>query len=502
MLNKDSIVSRKEIADTLSISVRSVSNDLNYIADLCQDILHISTSSAGSSLILDKKANFLTVQRCFYQDSSTHQFLHWLCFQTNVSLEDAAKALHTSTSTIKRIIARANKIIGQYYDISISTTPLGYKGEEHHIQVFLVDLLDAMHSPLNWPFKHLSDEQSLTNCLTNIALALNIPLDYKKLRYLKLATCVSWLRLRQGHKFHLGNRRERIIDEARDILGMPRFHSCLRTSSIMNALSFDEDLLSQTFAIFMNQAHLIDLNSYSDDVFIEESRLFFQDKVEELIERFSLKLEDTEAYYRQIVSNIRLIPASLEARTLFVDRITPFNERVQAFNPDFYQALRAMTQEYLDSFLPRYASYDGYIVSCLYKYWPNLITQLQDSHRKLQGLVITSYDMGFTQMKADLLNRYLGFMIQFEAIDLAQIKSHQLSQMPHQIIISDFFMDEIPGKLIFNILDLPTTSDAYKIIQRISQSDLQIESINQSTLLDLHPEIDQEQSCLNEHLFS
>ncbi|MFV0394254.1 MAG: helix-turn-helix domain-containing protein, partial [Coprobacillaceae bacterium] len=138
ILSKNEVITIQELAETIGVSSRSITNDLRFIEQELKDVLHIERFKRGGiKLIWDHSNSIEHTISILAMNTLSFRLIDGLFQGMEMSVEEWAEYLYASKITMYRTIDHVSKIMETYHCSIEKGSIVKFGGEEINIRFFL-----------------------------------------------------------------------------------------------------------------------------------------------------------------------------------------------------------------------------------------------------------------------------------------------------------------------------------------------------------------------------
>jgi len=135
-LSNENGCTMEELSSNLGYSIRTIRSDIDHFRKSFQDLFAIKLSKTNRWFIEEKYSlSVLHGINRIYKENINVQLLIMLMENRNMSIEEYARSLHSSYSSLFRNLKKVNALLKEY-ELSLTTKPLQIKGNVRQIRYF------------------------------------------------------------------------------------------------------------------------------------------------------------------------------------------------------------------------------------------------------------------------------------------------------------------------------------------------------------------------------
>lgn len=175
------------------------------------------------------------------------------------------------------------------------------------------------------------------------------------------------------------------------------------------------------------------------------------------MDQFHLQLEDRDGLYRSLAAYFTYRLSNFKKKEFFLKRSTYLLAYVSLANPELHTEVTAIFKEFVSEF-PEFGDYRiDELTLAFYSLWPDLLSQLFYGREPLKALVVCQNDAFYGESLVHLINKGSSNLIHAELYDGYRIDMNQLTQLPYDLIITDFMVESVKeGVPVYTFGQLPS----------------------------------------------
>lgn len=451
-----------DLAVVIGVTKKTMRNYVQIIEEKFKDYADFYYS--GTMLYVQFRSNFglIGMKKLLLRESLLYKILLNSFFDPSIKKTDLAFELGFSETSIYRHIQQFNEQLPDVYDLTFSYSDFKLKGKEEEIQKFYVNMfMETMLHPGDWPFTGTIREDVVETFAQRMYNYLHFSPSPAQHIYIKVAIAVSFFRLLNGHPIHTENFRDDLVAKAKG----------LATDSVINDLAKDVmpkqqvdstvDLLISVLSIFYAEENpmLFDDTNLLDERLqsIKRCEAFFESRLPGFLDQFHLQLEDRDGLYRSLAAYFTYRLSNFKKKEFFLKRSTYLLAYVSLANPELHTEVTAIFKEFVSEF-PEFDDYRiDELTLAFYSLWPDLLSQLFYGREPLKALVVCQNDAFYGESLVHLINKGSSNLIRAELYDGYRIDMNQLTQLPYDLIITDFMVESVKeGVPVYTFDQLPS----------------------------------------------
>ncbi|NKC68424.1 helix-turn-helix domain-containing protein [Vagococcus fluvialis] len=187
----------QELGNNLRVSSNTIREDKKKINKFIKPAQILFNSDKKMYLQMNDNISIDFIYSVIIKNSLELNILEMIFFEEQILLEDYAEQNFISISTLKRIIAKMNKVL-QTKSVYISTNPVQLRGDENRICFMMFHLFREKYIDFKYPFQEI-DTLTFNELLKGIIKNSSDFLNFQDMERLKLLILVSIVRVKNNH---------------------------------------------------------------------------------------------------------------------------------------------------------------------------------------------------------------------------------------------------------------------------------------------------------------
>lgn len=451
LLEMDEWATIPTLAEHLDSSTRNIKEDIAFLRRT-EPELGIESSHLGFRIMMDQTTGIQEYYRKILKETLIFQVLEEIFFDETLSIDELARVLPVSSSTIYRTVKTLNAYFSEF-DCRIETNPCRVVGDEEHIRRYYRTYFKESYTLLEWPFRNL--KEATVNAKFNRVLAAlsrdeNVDddvIDFAFYESIKLMTVVNSTRYGNGHKVDTSDNESFLF---KVIFNVVKLYAKSRYSSKLNLNELTPEYIYQVYYPYFEKNAAFGIKPLNrlrkKNATVNEAVTYLEESLQSLANSLAIEINSEELLVA-LYGTVYIEEHDANGMHILYDRNKLFNQRIQWQFPKTYQALYDMCSEFR-RLLGRSADEDklNYLVYTLFTYWEQLLTDLYGKYQKPRVLVLSGSH--FTH--ANTIKQFLAFELNNNiTIDVYQnhiLSFEILKELDYDLIVSTFQLPQFGDK--------------------------------------------------------
>lgn len=464
------------LAKELGCSVRILKDDIHDLNEEHDDF-ELETSYEGVRLVFKPNKGIQGIYREFLLRSKAFDLFQLIFTNESYTTEELATLLFISTSTLRRLIKKAQKYLMENFELSIQSNPYRYMGDEKDIRYFCFQLFAESFPNHKWAIDDV-DSEELDIFLKSFHDKIDLSLPYTTMHYLKIVVSVNSIRYKQQHKIKQMNTTEQSRQD------LATFFSDTDTRSLNHPFPFelDEEAFLQlffpfsTFWYLKNTKHLE--NSLKINGQLKASHHYLSKWLKHLSVEHQVPLPNMDELLLDLHNLNYFYEKPVQTKSLLFDQRKNFIDSIQKNYPILYRQLYnglTIYRKKMNQFTTK--TIVDYLIHLLFTHWHNLLPKLQEkTEDSVQLLIFSVTDVNHARMIKDYLTYHFRNHLTIDLHTENYLTMEDLPNLPYDIVVSNAPLPDIPSSLCICIETLPTPNDMH-VIQE-TMKDIRLERLN------------------------
>lgn len=425
-----------ELSDHFKCSPKTIRNDIHIINDFFYPVEIVTHQSKGISLQLPSNYSIEFVYEVILENSLEFTLLELIFFKKNLTVSKAADKLHSSPSTIRRLISKMNEALKDEC-ISIHTFPIKMIGNEADICNFYVHLITEKYSSRKKPFSSLqlkALDQALLILAEKEKVSLNFP-DIEKLRIWIMVNIVRMQNDPTGNIVFSSLNEEKATEIVNSLTPTHKI-----TFKMIFRLELDVQVISRLFYVFLVKQFAFDATTFDVILNGDSNAAKIVSMFDEIITNTAIEFDIPLLNKKEILLNLYNVSILQYGQPFILyDKCRFFIESIEMKNPEFTDFLK---RQYMDVFnQPKLMHYELY--SYLYftiTHWQNLPSFLDRASPKLRVVLFFNTDIEHMEfIKNEIALRFQ------EKLVVQLVNDISLSTFKKNVPLYDIILTNISG---------------------------------------------------------
>lgn len=457
-LSKSNITSLKDLSEKTNISKRILLSLVDSINNDYQGSVHINIEGSVGRISFKKDYCSKRFIKSIFSNYSIFKIIELTFFNNKLTINDISNMVFISTSSIYLLINEFNKYIKDYYDLKLSTNPIQLKGDEVEIRKFYFRIFSELYESGDFARKHLNNDQEeiLEEVVEYIIRFLNIETDFYWFNKVKKTSLVSFIRYMTGHKIQ----DENIINKVRYLMTYYKDKNYdFSFFEEKTGVSLNEEILADIFypylldGFFFRQTDdLSRVLSKNDKTSLSaESAMNLASIVSSLSSKYHLPVKNMFSIILDVHNNSFMEKYGFGSKPLLFDENSKALGNLYKLNPKFFDDLK----EKITSYYKNIGEPKDYIVSrlclALFSDWDGLYDLLVEKKGRLKGVIISDLSKNHAKLIKDQIENLVGRVIELSLYDDFYFTNKKLQNLDCDMIITNFYIPPIEGKIIYQI---------------------------------------------------
>ena len=460
--------SYREVAKKFNTNRRSIYEDLNYLRGKFPDMV-IQTDSDTVYLRLPDNIRIDYFYTYMIRESVAFDLLQSLFLYNEFERSEIIKKIDISQSTLYRLVHQINMELLEQYNLEIKLTPVKLVGEEANIRTFYNQLFSEAGNVMDWPFEIVL--YKLEEFLQLIAQIFDFKLNFGNKHYWANIIAVNIVRTKLGNKLPNSDKANYYYQ----MFDTPEHASFKSLFQQATGFEFSKDSLQQLFYPFVQENYIASLSHFiSNDMSQDNERksiLYLNAIIDDFIQEFDVILTNRDTLLFELHDTL-LINKKITVNTIHVNRKGNFIKYLKKSFPEAYHYINErMTNFYLNFHTDNNQSVVDQFVYTFFIKFNNILEQLQNKKAKLKATIVTDLEYEHALFVYNWIKQRVGPILELDIYEESSICIERLKSLDSHILISNFYIEDIPDKLLLWIEDYPTPQNYQSLTKMISQLD-------------------------------
>ncbi|AXY25274.1 hypothetical protein CL176_04275 [Suicoccus acidiformans] len=457
-------VSLPKVAEYLKTTPLNLKNDIFGLRKLGVTII---TKRAKVRLDTTNSPTIETIYRDFNRHSPALNLVEEIFNTPDHTTESLSEALFISPSTVYRHINTLNKRTEEVFNVKVDKRPYRFGGDERDIRYFLAEYFAERYPLEEWPFKEV-DERVLETFIQYFTRELNIGMNFSYYYFVKILTAISLIRTIQGFFIETDNSHiEPVYNVIKDQHTFKEMKKYIREHYDRE---LDIDFIGQMFISFLSPNYFFTIDSFYLETRLNDqinSSITYLDwMISRLMRDFDLELDNKQELIYELHNTNVLNKADLNVTPILYDQKGGFVREFSAKYPEFYEAAFKAMQGYRNHMLEKPDYYmERHLTYTLIVQWRYLICQLANRAEKINVLILTKYDEGYSRLIKDMMEFRGTQQMNIDIYDEIHFDRDTIAQSNYDILVSNFEIEPIEGKHISYNPSLFSVESLYELYQ-------------------------------------
>lgn len=459
-------MTKYEIAEKLNCSYKILETDVDHIEEKA-DYIKFTWARDAMDVSIDPNKGVQAYYRREFKESKVIRMLEVLFFYPKIDIYELAKRTDSSTSTMYRNIAAANKVLSEQYQISISRQPFEIIGDEAEIRSFYHAFFMEKYTVQEWPFEDI-DYHTVFNLVDTLLSKSAFELNMFRTRNSTIQLAVNLTRLKTNKYYHSED--AKIKDKNRKMFDL---------------ISGSLDPLLNKYNIEINDRTLLDLlypytnvncllserqmfDLKSSEKYIYNSYEFLKQFIRQTTEKFSLEVVDENSLILELHNAAYLNNINNTSQTFFTENTNTLINYVKELNPEFDQYLQEELSKYLELMTSETKDSKVRVMKeAVYVHWEGLIEALLKRQGEVSILVVSDNERYHGEAVKSVLKSELPDRVSFEVYKERELDLELIKKSEHEIIVSTFPLKKLEGKEVIFVEGFPTFKEIQLVYKAV-----------------------------------
>lgn len=451
-----------ELAKKLNSSIRVLKDD---IAIFRKDISEftIKSSNKGIRIQFEKNKGLKTIFQKVLASSKTYQLLEIIFIYDSLSVNELAKKIFVSNSTLYRMIDQINQtFVG--HNFKIETNPCRIVGDENCIRFYFYQYYYEKYSRLEWPFETVN-EHALDRLLKFFIKFTQISVDFGYYNVFKTVATINLIRYKNGY---LINTDENTINFDEVIANLDAFTLEFIFFEEATGMKVNHNLIYQVFTQYiqegfsLNYERLIEKSTKNEKIADEIN--FLNQFLTEISEENQIELFNRNDLILAIHNSSHLEYAEPRSGYILYNQNKLFTNDIQNSFPKLYTQLYNGILEYRN-LMGKPLTEDGiyFLIYILFTHWEKLVPQMRKKYPEIKVLIISDRHMSHSKMLKDFLIREFSDQLLIDIYTDIELNVALLEKLDYHFIVTNFPLPDLSTKKSIYIQNVPTHHDIENI---------------------------------------
>lgn len=476
LLNSEQLYTYTQLEALIQASLPSLKEDLNFIENIFSDQMTLHQTNSGVMAYFKNNISYEFFHQYYITHATPFQLIEQIFYRDDYSIEEAANHFSISTSTVYRLISQINKLTKAKYQITLTTKPIQFRGNELDIRYFFTEYFKQKASSLEWPFDHVS--RDLITEFVRIPFSYIDPRQsFASFRNFLLETTVNLFRIQQGYNFELRSLDPKKINACELLLSEPEFQVALQAVEAAFAIEIDAHQLYRIFINYLHENYALSTMDLMQTPNHHQSFQKLSKMVYRLCDEFNISTENSRDLVISLHNLVHSENLHIGNQPLVINRNHRFNQMARFLQADFYDRVRQMLDDYLiEMELSISDNGKDFIIVCLYTQWKELYNHLKTYIQQPKLMILSDFNTGHEKLVEAFIKDHFKNNLTIVRHSKVDLSYEDIKASEADIIISNFTIQEIPGKEIIHFSALPNISTLKKIEEAIFRFRLNIQS--------------------------
>lgn len=405
-----------------------------------------------------------TIYNDIINEDPGFQLFELIFYNENISVENLAKQIGTSTSTAYKMIERFREPLSEHFNLDISTRPVRLVGSEKDIRSFYNQYFSEKYNQFTLDMD-LPVERELFDEYLEIAasiVAVDIPFTYK--HFYKIVAAVNLIRYLQGHLL------DAKFKDLTPIIEEFRSNETIR-DKIAPAFPVEltDEAIYQIMGQFVFENYFFIHEEYEqaikDNELLRFSQMVLEETVSTIENDYGIKCPNAEEIYWLMHNTANQAEMDYLAIPLLNNRKQKFIHEVEKAHPELFAYIANRLELFCRMMNVRCSKHmRNHMIFSFYTFWKGLFPGILDLYRPVKILVVSNYETYHACLIRDLLKIRFGNHIDVKVYEEASLKIDSLLQCDYDFIVSNFMitgLDERPLVLVNDYLQLEDYTKVY-----------------------------------------
>lgn len=482
LLKQHTPIHLKDIAKHLGCSVKILMHDIQHF-DQLYPFVNLDRDKQYVSLTLDPSFTIGHVYAHTIRQSQNFQFLTYIFFHPQNSLEDILDHFNISQATLYRQLSIISKALQENFHLRLTSQPFRIEGAEVDIRQFYYLLFFESYDALEWPFPYIKEE-TVTLCCQQFAGLTQSHFHLGDIVSAKIRVAVNLMRLAHLNQIGCVEDSAHIQTLFPQIVQMPGYQALWQQLPETIQQMPTEKILPELFYPYIS-SHIIYnyetiLRSPEKYQTINRQFMRLHSMTIALADKYKLQIDNVSQFIIRVHNSIEFHKSNLNQSYFLFDHYQEIFDYVDSQFPKFSQDLdREIKAHICDNQTMSQFQFQAVKRSILLN-WEDLFFQLSD-RKPINILVINKLSVTI----ADFYRKFLRFNLPKNANVMVwrhfPLNLEDLAHTSHEIIITNLKLPQIPGKKVLYMDSIFNHHDLQRIITAIQ--DVRVHQLHQGGLL-------------------
>lgn len=472
-----------KLAEQLNSSVRNLKEDISFFKKTIPN-MGIETGHMGVRIMMDQSTGIQEFYRIILKNNLIFQLLEEIFFNESYTIEGLAETLHTSTSTVYRVIDTINDYFLPFH-CRVETNPCRFIGDEKFIRNFYRTYFKESSTILEWPFRSY-DEKTINATFNRVLSVLSKGadvednfLDFAFYESIKLMVIVSVIRYQQGHLVETSQEETtlfKVLFNTLKLFVIPKDMKAIRGTPLTT------EYIYQVFYPYFKKNAAFGVKAMEKlrkkNKTVDAAVTYLDDALNDFATTIDIEIESTDLMVA-LYGTVYLEEHDPNGMYILYNRNKMFAQMIHHQFPYVYHALYQFIVRFRQ-LLHREHDEDkvNYLIYTLFTSWENLLADLYTKYQRVSILVLSDGHYTHATTIKNLLTFELSNNVDIHIFKNRIISPDIIRETDHDLIVSTFKLPSLDNKGMVII-------DHYLTDQDISRIEAMLTNIIQTKQLKL-----------------
>lgn len=448
-------MTKYEIAEKLNCSYKILEADVEHIEEKA-DYIKFTWARDAMDVSIDPNKGVQAYYRREFKESKVIRMLEVLFFYPKIDIYELAERTDSSTSTMYRNIAAANKVLSEKYQISISKQPFEILGDEAEIRSFYHAFFMEKYTVQEWPFEDI-DYETVYHLLETLLSKTQFELNMFRTRNSTIQLAVNLTRIKTNKYYHSED--AKISDKNRKMFDLIS-GSLEPLLSKYNIEINDRTLLDVLYPYtnvncLLSERQMFDL--MTTEKYIYNSYEFLKHFIRQTTDKYSLEAVDENNLILELHNAAYLNNINNTSQTFFTENTNTLINYIKELSPEFDQYLQEELSKYLELMTSEVKDSKVRVMKeAVYVHWKGLVEELLKRQGEVSILVVSDNERYHGEAVKSVLESELPGRVSFEVYKEPEFDLDLIKKSEHKIIVSTFPLKKLEGKEVIFVEGFPT----------------------------------------------
>lgn len=458
-----------DLAKHFQVTRQTITRDFEYINQKMESAGIVDDQGYYRAVFLRKNC-IQTIYNEILDNDTGFQIFEVIFYDESLSVEEVAKKIDASTSTVYKIIENIREPLDELFNLSIATRPVHLTGRERDIRSFYNQYFAEKYNHFTLKMDLPITPEAFEGFIQSGAELVGRDFTFTYHHFYKIVVGVNMIRYLQGHYLEA-----EFKDLTTYIEALRADEQLIQSIEQTFPGEFSDFAIYQLLGQFAFKHYFCTYEGYkqavSENQIIGFSQSILEETVQTIAERYHIDCPNADELYWKMNQTANQAELDYLAIPLLSKRKERFAEDARALNPSLFDYIQSRLELYAKLMNIRWSQpMRRHLITTFYILWEGFVPSINSLKAPVKILVVSHYRINHAKMIRDVLNTHFNHLVEVQIYDEKELDMDHLLEQDYEVLVSNFrinHLDDRPSVMIGDFLHTEDLKQIYACCKQV-----------------------------------